>query len=616
MRLIKSIIILSICLITLGFASEPLFRFAWLTDTHAGSETGAADLKMAVADINSQDSLDFVIVSGDITEYDIGGWLDTAYATLSQLTLPYYVIPGNHDTKWSASGTRKYAALFGHDYFNFEYDGIRFIGFDQGPLLRMGDGLVSPERLRWLKKTLANLKNPDQPVFIVNHYPLDNSVSNWFEVLSIIKNYNVQAVLHGHGHRNRLTTYEGIPGVMSRSSLRRNADSGGYTIAIVYPDSVLFRERNSAGRTLPVWASIPIKHYHWHNDTSRYERPDFGINETYPNVKEIWSIQSDWSIAGSPAVDQDICVITNSGGLAEGLSLDNGMPIWQFQTGQPVYSTPAISDGRVVVSSTDSCLYCLDISNGKLLWKYRTNAPVIANPVIAGKRIYCGSSDGIFRCLALKDGKPIWKYDGIHGFVEATPFVYRNKVIFGAWDNHLYALNKNNGKLIWKWADGTPGPLYSPAAVWPVATQNKVFISAPDRYLSCINARNGNTIWRSNKFKVRETIGISEDKTVVFARTMWDTVIAIDPTAEQLQPLWVADGAYSYDIDPSMPVEKEGTLFFGTKDGFVYALDAATGKIRGVHRLSVALINTVVPLDNRRVVVTAMDGKIALLDFD
>ena len=616
MKSIKKIVILFLCLMTIAVASDSLFRFAWLTDTHVGSTTGLEDLKQAVADVNVQKDLGFVIVSGDVTEMDVDGNLDSAKKALDELNIPYYVIPGNHDTKWSASGTRKFAALFGSDCFNFEYAGFRFIGFDQGPLLRMGDGLVTPERIRWLKETLAKLKNPEQPVFIVNHYPMDNSVSNWFEVMNIIRQYNIQAILHGHGHRNRLTTYEGIPGVMSRANLRGSAETGGYTIVLVRPDSIFFRERNSAGQTLPVWASLPIRQYHRESDAGNHDLPDFGINEKYSNVKEIWSVQLEWALAGSPAVSNNICVVANSGGFIDGIALDNGALLWQFRSGQPVFSTPAIAEGRVVVTSTDSCIYCIDAANGELLWKHRTGSPVVANPVIVKKQIFCGGSDGIFRSLALKTGAVIWEYNGVAGFVEAKPFIYKNKVIFGAWDNHLYALHKGNGKLLWKWAGGTPGLLYSPAAVWPVATQNKVFISAPDRYLSCINARNGETIWRSNTFKVRETIGISEDKSAVFARTMWDTVVAIDPSVSELKPIWISNVEYGYDIDPSMPVEKDGTLFFGTKDGFVYALDAASGKIKGVHRLSVALINTVVPLDGHRVVATAMDGTVALLEFD
>src|SRR5665647_2787343 len=48
-------------------ARAPL-RFAWVSDTHVGSDRGADDLRATVADINSQSGLSFVLVTGDITE--------------------------------------------------------------------------------------------------------------------------------------------------------------------------------------------------------------------------------------------------------------------------------------------------------------------------------------------------------------------------------------------------------------------------------------------------------------------------------------------------------------------------------------------------------------------
>jgi len=127
MKLKCKTLLLLLCLCTAVSATGPSFRFAWFTDTHVGTRTGAEDLKLAVTDVNSQDSLDFLIISGDITELDIDGFLDTAKSIIEKIDIPYYIIPGNHDTKWSASGTRKYASLFGDDYFNFEYEGIRFM---------------------------------------------------------------------------------------------------------------------------------------------------------------------------------------------------------------------------------------------------------------------------------------------------------------------------------------------------------------------------------------------------------------------------------------------------------------------------------------------------------
>ncbi|MCK5329964.1 MAG: metallophosphoesterase, partial [Candidatus Marinimicrobia bacterium] len=103
----KKLLLLIPTLILTLVAEEQAFRFAWFSDTHIGSSTAAEDLRQAIADVNTED-VDFTIISGDITELDINGYLDTAKVILDKLLAPYYIIPGNHDTKWSSSGTRKF----------------------------------------------------------------------------------------------------------------------------------------------------------------------------------------------------------------------------------------------------------------------------------------------------------------------------------------------------------------------------------------------------------------------------------------------------------------------------------------------------------------------------
>jgi len=125
-------------------ASAQDLRFAWLTDTHVGSTTGSDDLRRSVRDINHQVDVRFVILSGDITEFGSDAQLREAKAILDSLQVPYHIIPGNHDTKWSASGGTTFRALWGNDRFVFDAGGYRFIGIHQGPRMKM----ATPARRR------------------------------------------------------------------------------------------------------------------------------------------------------------------------------------------------------------------------------------------------------------------------------------------------------------------------------------------------------------------------------------------------------------------------------------------------------------------------------------
>lgn len=598
-----------------------------------GSSTGAEDLRAAVRDMNGIDDIEFVILSGDITEMGSNRELELAKTILDSLNKPYYIIPGNHDTKWSESGCTKFSEIWGDDKFQFEYKGYRFIGMHQGPLMRMGDGHFSPEDLRWLDSLLVNLPNPWQPLIFVTHYPIDTSVDNWYEFLDRVRNYQTKAILFGHGHRNKIYDLEGISGVMGRSALQGNRPFGGYNIVTVRNDSMFFCERfaapnlisnenqppNNSMPNVPCfvidpWHKLSLQRSKMDSNPDKFNRPDFSINQNYPIVKIRWLVDTGYSITASPCVWEDKVIVGNRAGMIYGLSIRNGKKLWDLRVKGSILSSPAADQERVIFAGTDGAIYCLNAKNGRLLWQFPTGAPIVAAPQIYNDMVYIGSSDGHFRAIDLDNGGLLWEFSGVIGFVETRPLIYQDKVIFGAWDTYLYALNRRDGSLAWKWCNGNPGRLYSPAACWPVAAEGKVFIVAPDRFITAINVNSGETIWRTGMHKVRESIGISQDGERIYARCMEDTLLAFSSHSEVPRLIWATSCNYGYDIAPSMPMEKDGAVFFGTKNGFVYAVEAITGKLKFCFRAGVTSIHTVAPLDENQVIIADMDGRVMLIE--
>jgi 3',5'-cyclic AMP phosphodiesterase CpdA len=203
------------------------FSFAHVTDTHVGGSTGAEDLRRTVADINTQPAIEFVIVSGDVTEFGSGAELTEAHSILKTLHVPFYVVPGNHDSKWSESGCSDFVRIFGSETFAFEKHGILFAGTASGPNMRTAPALVPREQILFLDSVISSFGRSDKPVVFVNHFPQDEALSNSGKVLGILGKANIRVCLCGHGHSNRVYNYGGLPGVMGRSNLRAGKESGG-----------------------------------------------------------------------------------------------------------------------------------------------------------------------------------------------------------------------------------------------------------------------------------------------------------------------------------------------------------------------------------------------------
>lgn len=119
------------------------FRFAQLTDIHLNPNNPkpTEDLKRSVEQINATPGIDFVLVTGDLTEEGDRTTMLVVKSILDQLKVKYYVIPGNHETKWSDSGCTAFSEIFGGERFKFEHKGFLFLGFNSGPLMRMAYGV-------------------------------------------------------------------------------------------------------------------------------------------------------------------------------------------------------------------------------------------------------------------------------------------------------------------------------------------------------------------------------------------------------------------------------------------------------------------------------------------
>lgn len=612
----KKLLLLLVVLQSLSaIAQLKPFRFAFISDTHIGSPNGAAeeDLRRTVRDINSQKDIVFVVLTGDITELGTNDELKAAKRILDSLHVPWYIMPGNHDTGWSESGGVMFTTVFGYDKFSFEYEGIRFLGCPSGPYVRMSDGHVPRNAVNWLDTELKTLKK-DQPVIFLNHYPIDSGLDNWYEITDRLRKYNTWAILCGHGHSNQSLNFEDIPGVMGRSNLRAKAPVGGYNLVDVRADSILFTERKPTGEIVKTWTGVKIATRNY-DPEKKFPRPDYSMNEKYSNVKQAWAFSSDANVISTPAVSNEKVIVGNQNGELACFNSKDGKKQWIYKTGGAIFSSPAITKNLVVFGSGDGAVYCLDLK-GKLKWKKQTGASVLGCPVISGDTVFIGGSDHAYYAINVNNGDTYWTFNGLEGPVVSTPLLYEDRLIFGAWDRHLYAVERSTGALLWKWNNGSSVRNFSPASCIPVAANGAVYIIAPDRFISAIDIASGQTLWRSKDGGVRESIGISNDGKWIYGKSMQDTIVAYAASREPQTAAWKMHCGFGYEHVPSMLIEKEGLVYFGTKSGVVYCIDPIKRSVVWTHKIDNSMVNTVNVLNNRELVVSTMDGKIVLLRID
>lgn len=587
------------------------FSFALLTDLHVnpGSSSDSA-LHRIVTEINNS-NIDFTVVTGDLSNTGSDAELYAVKKALDNLVKPCYVLPGNHETNWSESAGLTMLKFWGDDRFVFSHKGFRMTGFNTGPYMKMGDGHVKQEDLRWLNKQLSD-KPQNEELIAFAHYPLSDGLDNWPEVTEILKRSACRMVFCGHGHNLRLYNFDGIPGIMCRSLIMGKSSVAGYNIVTLRNDSVLVFNKPINVKVINPEICFSYLKTNAISELPVSELPDFSVNKEYTNYKVVASWSDSASIFSGPCIVQDsILVYGNSLGYINALNTRNEKLLWQKKIAGPVYSTPVTEGSMIVLGTVDGKILGLNGMNGDLIWEVKTGRPVLAEGIIEDDFVYIGGGDSVFYKINIRDGKVIWKFSDLAGLVQGKPALTTFTVVFGAWDRHLYCIDKNTGSLRWKWNNGKPQVLYSPGNIIPVCSDNKVFMVAPDRYMTALDITTGKEIWRTASHHVRESMGVSPDGSVVYAKLMNDTIIAVPANENIFRTLWKSNAGFGYEHNPCPVFADQNQVVAGTRNGMIVSIDPVSANIRWKYKAGTSSVNKVVE-DGRGILwFTTIEGKIA-----
>lgn len=225
--------------------------------------------------------------------------------------------------------------------------------------------------------------------------------------------------------------------------------------------------------------------------------------------------------------------------------------------------------------------------------------------------VYFAGNQTMMYALSTRSHHRLWQYRA-SGMIECKPAVAGDLVLFGSGDRQVRALDRHQGTLRWSW-NRTSSFYYAHAACWPVATAEHIFVSDPQRYVSAISLADGSTVWSIKTPEGWESIGLSEDQSsTLYVRSLDGCLYAFLAWApNQLRP-WKSNVAYGWDTTPSMPMEKQGIVFTGSKQGFVVA-GATWGGMLWRYWLTHAYVATLTALDGERMLAAALDGTVALI---
>ena len=260
--------------------------------------------------------------------------------------------------------------------------------------------------------------------------------------------------------------------------------------------------------------------------------------------------------AGDAADDAAVAMFRggpeHSGGAAGPAGAAYGGLLWRAHAGGPVRSSPVVAGGAVYVGSSDARLYAFDARSGEVRWAAEAGAPIDASPAVAGGLVLAATRGGEFLAFDRTTGAVRWRvrsgaelslaWEGMSGdLYTASPAVAGETAIFGGGDGVVYAIDMASGEVRWRFATG--GRVRSSPAV----ADGVVYAGSADGSLYALGLADGRERWR------------------------FDT---------QGQRLDSARYGYDRRTITSSPAVAGGAVYFGSRDGSLYAVDATTGALR------------------------------------
>jgi len=292
-----------------------------------------------------------------------------------------------------------------------------------------------------------------------------------------------------------------------------------------------------------------------------------------------------------------------------------------------IYSTPAICQNL-------NRLICADAQNTEKRWDFNVgDIDALAEPVIAGDRVFQGTMEGYVYALNLASEKGMkriaWKFKAM-GSVNTAVSVEKGRVYFGANGGSVYCLDEEDGDLLWEFKAQKAEEGARKHFTSPVLYKDRLYIGGADKQLYCLDAENGAMLWQLETDDWIRSSPYVDDHSIYVAtisgrlyqlnhkgKIQWDQEVSRHAIYADLvgkgdellitdsnlmlycfgsqgKQLWEKSILCAFENEEgeriftdqlsggtfyqSKPTAADGKLVFGTPGGFLYSLDAESGK--------------------------------------
>lgn len=239
---------------------------------------------------------------------------------------------------------------------------------------------------------------------------------------------------------------------------------------------------------------------------------------------------------------------------------------WRYETQDRVRSSPTVVDGTVYIGSRDGNVYALGVNDGARQWSFPTGAEVRSSPNVVDGTVYVGSFDENVYALHADTGAQQWVFE-TGGRIIPSPTVVDGTVYIGSFDDNVYALDADNGAQRWTFKAS------SQVVTSPSVVNGTVYIGSTR--LHALDADTGAELWGFDPEWGFPTATVFDN--TVYVGTEEGNVFALDAETGDRQWGVTTDSDLSGKVGVQSPPTVVDTTVYVGSGNKVHALDVDSG---------------------------------------
>lgn len=552
--------------------------FLQVSDTEIGKE-GVGSWVYDIKNAAKLEQAAFIMHTGDLC-YEDGLRKHKEGMNSNNMEVPVRYGMGNHDyIKYGDYAESLFEEIYGPTYYSFDVGNVHYI---VTPFFGWADEkqhYTMSNVAQWLANDIKNVDDGKKIVMFNHDYaPNEDEYVMKYGLKKIdLKEKGLIAWLFGHWHYNYVNEKDGVLNIATSKPESGGIDGSPNGIRVVEIEG---------GRV----KSARLRYAY---ETAREINGDTVIE---PNIDgQNWKTKlSGRGYWGQPISDKNsvyLATATDSypnTNAVYRINADTGEEVWKFDVKNSVRNDITLYNGKILALDSEGRLYCINADTGILLWEKDLGLSnprnTSMNTVVDGDKVYVGSSKKLF-CLNANDGNLVWERDEKDNTSSPSKLVISgdNLLVHCHW-RRIFALNKNTGKPVWSNKENSNAfssvVPYGSNLIFQTGSliaeydnlsgsilQSKeigeyVFDSAASPYIS------GNTAY----------IGTANKGAIAFDLNTFEQKWHFDGMQKNL----IYTSQYSKGnistIDGTI-LEKDGMLYFGGLDGYVYCINKSNGNL-------------------------------------